>query len=239
MTIEHDTKACGRCKQIKPISDYGVIKGKPRSYCKPCRVEDERARRNKNLHWHREQDRLRRLKNLERYKARERRADKNRRQKADYLARQRVASREHAMRKHREQAKVSVCADCQAEFCWLYGEYIWTMTRCDVCARKHEPIRLRKKAAAYKARKLKTQVEPIDPLKVFERDKWRCHLCGEKTPRRLRGTYDPRAPELEHIIPLAKGGTHTWGNVACSCRACNGMKGAKAQGQLGLGFAVG
>lgn len=80
--------------------------------------------------------------------------------------------------------------------------------------------------------------ESIDPIKVFDRDRWRCHLCGIKTPQRLRGTTKDDAPELEHIISLADGGTHTWGNVACSCRRCNIAKGAGSRGQLGLGFAA-
>lgn len=234
MATAHSTKACGKCKHIKPITDYGTINGKPRSYCKPCHTEDQRARRNKDPEWHREQEKLRRLQNLELYKACERRADANRRSKEGYLEKRRQVSRDHAMRKHREQARVSVCADCQAEFCWLYGEYIWSMTRCDVCAEKHEPVRLRMKAAAYRAKKRNTQVEPIDPFKVLERDKWRCHLCGVKTPKSKRGTHDDRAPELEHIVSLADGGTHTWGNVACSCRKCNIEKGAASHGQLGF-----
>lgn len=50
-------------------------------------------------------------------------------------------------------------------------------------------------------------------------------------------TLPPRmakAPELEHIIPIAMGGTHTWDNVACACRLCNQAKGARDFGQLGL-----
>lgn len=77
----------------------------------------------------------------------------------------------------------------------------------------------------------------IDPFAVFERDKWRCHLCGGKTLKSKRGTTHDRAPELEHIIALADGGTHTWGNVACACRKCNMTKGASSAGQLGLQIA--
>jgi 5-methylcytosine-specific restriction endonuclease McrA len=80
--------------------------------------------------------------------------------------------------------------------------------------------------------------DKIDPVRVFERDKWRCHLCGVLTLVGKRGTKHPRAPEVEHIIALADGGTHTWGNVACACRACNGAKGARSIGQLGLAFAA-
>lgn len=74
--------------------------------------------------------------------------------------------------------------------------------------------------------------EKIDPLKVFERDNWRCHICKDKTPKKLRGTYEPKAPELDHIITLAEGGGHTYNNVACCCRSCNMKKSSKSYGQL-------
>ena len=74
--------------------------------------------------------------------------------------------------------------------------------------------------------------DSIDPIKVFERDGWRCGICGCKTHKGKRGSYHPRAPELDHIIALANGGTHTWRNVQCSCRECNGRKGASDYGQL-------
>lgn len=114
--------------------------------------------------------------------------------------------------------------------------------RCDECARA-EARRLKKRAkrvreSRMRARRRGVQCERIDPLAVLERDGWRCMLCGIGTPRRLRGTCDPRAPEMDHIIPLAAGGTHTWGNVQCACRACNHAKGARPLGQLGLPIAV-
>lgn len=63
-----------------------------------------------------------------------------------------------------------------------------------------------------------------DPLMVFERDGWVCKMCGCATPRASRGTYEPTAPELDHMVPLSKGGHHTWANVQCACRKCNQMK---------------
>jgi 5-methylcytosine-specific restriction endonuclease McrA len=70
------------------------------------------------------------------------------------------------------------------------------------------------------------EYEPISKLQVFERDGWRCYLCGCATPRHLSGTTEPNAPELEHVVPLARGGSHTWGNVRCACRSCNRAKAA-------------
>ena len=116
------------------------------------------------------------------------------------------------------------------------------------CRQAHRAARKRKyrvspAGRAYNAKRKAIErgcdgADRIDPIKVFERDKWRCHLCGAKTPKNLRGTADDRAPELEHIVSLADGGSHTWGNVACSCRLCNQAKGSASFDQLGLGFAV-
>jgi 5-methylcytosine-specific restriction endonuclease McrA len=77
--------------------------------------------------------------------------------------------------------------------------------------------------------------EYINTLKVMERDSYRCQVCGRATPKRLRGTTDERAPELDHRIPMAMGGGHIWPNVQCACRRCNADKGGtRASGQTNL-----
>jgi 5-methylcytosine-specific restriction endonuclease McrA len=55
---------------------------------------------------------------------------------------------------------------------------------------------------------------------VFERDNYRCRICGTTTDENLP-RYHPRRPELGHINAIAAGGTHTWDNVCCLCFACN------------------
>lgn len=72
----------------------------------------------------------------------------------------------------------------------------------------------------------------FNPFTVFERDKFICQLCGIKTLKSKRGSTHPRAPELDHIIPLSKGGEHSERNTQCCCRRCNGKKGASLIGQL-------
>jgi 5-methylcytosine-specific restriction endonuclease McrA len=67
-------------------------------------------------------------------------------------------------------------------------------------------------------------VEDIDPYVVFDRDNWACQRCGCRTPPSLRGTHVADAPELDHIVPLARGGTHTFDNVQLLCRQCNNRK---------------
>jgi hypothetical protein len=91
----------------------------------------------------------------------------------------------------------------------------------------------RTKKHRHRARKYGVPYEPVSPVKIFERDGWRCQICGVRTPRSLRGTYKGRAPELDHRIPMAMGGAHTYSNTQCACRACNLRKGGReVSGQM-------
>lgn len=117
---------------------------------------------------------------------------------------------------------------------------------CEVCAkaRKKELTKAYRKTEAHKAlrkahktkrrAKENATIDKVKPSDVFGRDKWKCQLCGCKTPKALRGTYEDNAPELDHVISLAEGGDHTYGNLQCACRRCNISKGSKSRGQLGL-----
>lgn len=42
--------------------------------------------------------------------------------------------------------------------------------------------------ARRRARRFGVPYEPIKPTDVFERDGWRCQVCGRRTPKRWRGT---------------------------------------------------
>lgn len=62
--------------------------------------------------------------------------------------------------------------------------------------------------------------------KLYKRDKGVCYICGKHLV--LNDDYNrPDAPTIEHVIPIAKGGTHTWDNVKLACRNCNNHKGTK------------
>jgi 5-methylcytosine-specific restriction endonuclease McrA len=73
--------------------------------------------------------------------------------------------------------------------------------------------------ARYRARLLAQFVAPVDVTEVRERSQGRCGICGD---------YVPVADQsLDHIIPLARGGTHEPANVQLAHRVCNSRKGAK------------
>lgn len=108
---------------------------------------------------------------------------------------------------------------------------------CSDACRRTSPTRKAARRIARAMRKARMRgnaYEQIDPYMVFARDGWRCQQCGARTTGTLRGTNHKRAPELDHIVPLSRGGTHTWSNVQCLCRACNLAKGAAWNGCLRL-----
>ncbi|HKQ60895.1 MAG TPA: HNH endonuclease [Candidatus Polarisedimenticolaceae bacterium] len=54
---------------------------------------------------------------------------------------------------------------------------------------------------------------------IFYRDKSRCQYCGRVFPQ--------RELNLDHVVPLSKGGSSTWDNVVCACIRCNTRKGSR------------
>lgn len=137
--------------------------------------------------------------------------------------------RAHQLRVGKERAKKEPreCAGCSVEFVPLLGMEKYHSREC-----AREANRRINHARYRKAQKIGKY--GLDPFRVFERDGWRCHLCGVKTLKSKRGTDHPKAPELEHIIPISKGGAHSYQNTACSCRQCNRAKRDKVMGQLRL-----
>ena len=72
--------------------------------------------------------------------------------------------------------------------------------------------------------KKKTERKPIPKairFEVLKRDSFRCQYCG-------RSADDPDVKlEIDHIVPVSKGGDNSIMNLITSCRDCNRGKGAK------------
>lgn len=58
---------------------------------------------------------------------------------------------------------------------------------------------------------------------IFERDRWRCQLCGGKVNRGAVVPH-PKAPTIDHILPRACGGTDVPANVQLAHFECNWQK---------------
>lgn len=65
---------------------------------------------------------------------------------------------------------------------------------------------------------------------LFKRDNGICHICGRRCNMEdyvmKDGTFiaGDWYPSIDHVVPLAKGGEHSWGNVALAHRRCNYLK---------------
>ena len=61
---------------------------------------------------------------------------------------------------------------------------------------------------------------------IFFRDRNRCQYCGE--------VFVQRDLNLDHVVPLSRGGHSEWTNVVTACVPCNGKKGNRLPAQVGI-----
>lgn len=117
-----------------------------------------------------------------------------------------------------------ICVSCGGKFKGHQSEVVCS----EICRKRNNKNH---KDHAHRARHYNVKREPVDRIKVFKRDKWTCQLCGVNLNQSDMGTIKDVAPELDHIIPISRGGGHTYENTQCSCRKCNQLKGANVIGQ--------
>lgn len=132
------------------------------------------------------------------------------------------------IRDNNKKSKCILFYPCRT--CGRVFESKWGKQFCsDSCKRKWNN-RLREKRKSERTRKAKQNGKydsTITLEKIYKRDKGRCYICGKKL--KINTFYnDPFAPTIEHVIPIIKGGTHSWDNVKLSCRSCNNLKGTKS-----------
>jgi 5-methylcytosine-specific restriction endonuclease McrA len=100
----------------------------------------------------------------------------------------------------------------------------------EINARKKAEQEIKNSGTNHKARlirqkRLKEQfVENVDPMQVFERDNWICQLCNHPVSK-IRDKRFIDIASLDHIIPLSKGGQHSYANTQLAHLNCNIRKG--------------
>jgi len=68
------------------------------------------------------------------------------------------------------------------------------------------------------------EYDNFDSKEVLKRDGYKCQLCRKKTRPDFKNVYHPLYPNLDHIIPITEGGSHTKLNTQCLCHSCNARK---------------
>ena len=84
---------------------------------------------------------------------------------------------------------------------------------------KAHPLEVSQKSTRRRARLLKATCGEVSYAAILQRDGWTCYLCGELITRETLS--------FDHVIPLAKGGEHSMGNIKPAHLRCNQRKSAK------------
>lgn len=122
-----------------------------------------------------------------------------------------------------KQLTFNICEHCGELF---IGDSKYCTQRCKNRNSEHKATRMRLERA-----KENGYVDYTISLdKLIKRDNNICYICNREC-NRLDYTYKGNTfvagnyyPSIDHVIPLAKGGTHEWENVKLAHRICNSLK---------------
>jgi 5-methylcytosine-specific restriction endonuclease McrA len=104
------------------------------------------------------------------------------------------------------------CAWCRERFCGY--SYSDTLPRfCSPKCKRRVDIRGKKDR----------KISKTNRLAVFERDNWICHICNTPVNRAVKAPM-PDAPVIDHVVALAVGGAHAFGNWKTAHFICNAHK---------------
>lgn len=129
----------------------------------------------------------------------------------------------------KELSKIKECEYCGRIF--YAKDYNWYCS--DICkaTMKKEKQKAHKRLREAKAKKNGKIEWNISLEKLIQRDEGICKICGRQVDTEdyyytEEGYFiaGDNYPSIDHIIPLAKGGTHTWNNIQLAHRHCNTIK---------------
>ena len=116
------------------------------------------------------------------------------------------------------------CLDCDTVFTACRAAS-WSAHYCSTTCQARAARRRRR------AKKKEAWVEEVWRPVVFERDGWICQLCGDPVDPDARYP-DDQCGSLDHIIPLASGGDHSYANTQLAHALCNSLKGDREPGSM-------
>lgn len=136
----------------------------------------------------------------------------------------------YGIQRSKPKTETRMCVFCRKPFqCETYSNMKYCSAKCqkkDADAKNGPKRRARKKSKVVDA--------DICLKEVFKRDCGICYICGRKTDWNdtiiVNGKkYASRNyPSIDHVIPLASGGLHSWDNVRLAHLGCNSKKGTDA-----------
>lgn len=147
---------------------------------------------------------------LERIKIKKILKEKEKAEKARIKAEQKRIEEER-----KEAERIKTCVECGKVFHAITANNIYCSKVC------RNRVENRKKDK--RLNKCKIKDYSINLIDVYKKDNGICQGCHQLL------TFgddrnDDMYPSIDHIIPVAKGGNHSWDNVQLMCRRCNYLK---------------
>lgn len=238
------TYCCRDCCKVQSSIDQGgdgKLKTKIRN-CLWCNAEFKRQKRKNHsvtycshgcfyehrAHVRNELEAIRRIgvniRSAARYKAMLKKEEQKEKQTRERILKKEIDAIKKIKRLVAKKGRVRLCQRCSSKFIIKSSgtRFGGKLIRCNQCADDHAKEEKRAEKARRKALlRGADKGDSIDPMDVLKAFKWKCYICGVSTPKKLRGSFEDNAPEVDHIIPLSKGGSHVMSNLACACRKCN------------------
>lgn len=127
------------------------------------------------------------------------------------------------------QLSFLVCKHCGKLFIPINNRTTFCSKRC--ADRNHEQKKSRQRIERAKQNGNVDYTITLD--KLIKRDNNKCYLCNGEcnlndytfvNNTKVAGNY---YPSIDHVIPIVKGGTHTWDNIRLAHRICNSLKSDK------------
>lgn len=204
-------KRCSRCGELKPFSAFNRNRTNPdglQRWCCDCRQAQARAAYQRDRETHLQKNAQYRERNREALRVRSRNWLKNHPEQIKTHQRKSKTVRKSAIDQynaayratHRDQHK-------QTNLAWYqrnkerYRDYVHRRRACILSAR----------------------ADTISAWAVFRRNDWICQICGQPVSPKEKHP-SPLSPTIDHVIPLSRGGTHTWDNVQLAHLNCNKQK---------------
>jgi hypothetical protein len=203
-----NSKVCTKCKVLKSVEEFHKKKSSKdglTSWCRSCRNESNIEYRKENTEKGKEYSSKYRKENTEKE---QKRHIKYYKENVEKIRETSIKYRKDHLEKIRERnSKYS--KEHFGERKEYFSKY-W----------KEHSEKLRENAGRRRALKKNTTVEKVDLEQLFENHKWICGICGLKIDKKLKWP-NPLSISHDHILPLSKGGDHTYGNIQPAHLRCN------------------
>lgn len=199
----NQSKTCSKCGQVTPLENFRInraAKDGRQSACKPCQRKVYEAR-------------------AEHYKAKSRayraeHIDEIRQQQREYSARNAEKKRETARRWYRDNPdrakQLRRATYSRDRLHWIAKTKEWKQANRERANRSDNQSIHRRRA-----RMRVNGVFDIRPIEIARLYRQACAYCGSR-----------ESIQLDHVIPIARGGTHSIGNLISACSSCNASKGS-------------